>query len=80
MTFARRLAKIEAALGGACEPVSVTRIVFTEAKREDGGTTAMVEAAMIRRPDGWETIQREAGETEAAFLDRINHWNGAMPF
>ena len=71
MTLARRLAKLEAALGGGCEPVSVTRIIFMAAKREDGGTMAAAEAAMIRRPDGWETIPREAGETEAAFLARL---------
>jgi len=39
--------------------------------RPDGQTVAEAERAMVRRPEGWQTITRAAGKSEAGFRDRI---------
>ena len=72
MTLRKRLSRLEAQRGIGADPLTIQRIIFAAAWREGEGVRAEPEAAMLRGPDGWCTILREAGESEIAFLDRIN--------
>ena len=71
MTLRKRLARLEAFRGKPDAPVTVTRIIFAVVTRPDGHTVAEAECAMVQRSDGWQTITRAAGESEAGFRDRI---------
>ena len=72
MTLRKRLDRLEARRGLGAEDVSITRIIIQAAWREAEGPRAEPKAAMVRGPDGWETITRADEEPEAAFLARVD--------
>lgn len=72
MTLRKRIDRLETRHGATAEAVAVARIIIAAARREGGEIVSEAVSAMVQASDGWETIEREEGETEAAFLERID--------
>jgi|GEM_PF-2962548 hypothetical protein len=72
MTLCRRIDRLEARHGSGGEMPRVMRIIFAAARPEGGEIVSDAVSAMVQVLDGWETIERDDGESEAAFLERID--------
>lgn len=79
MTLRARLNRLASRRGSQAYRPEVTCIFIRgvyAVHRETGEVTgADTASAMVWTPGGWETIAREAGESEAAFTKRIARMN-----
>jgi len=71
MTLRKRIDRLEARHGTGGEIPRVTRIIFAAVRREGCEIVSDGVSAMMQVADGWVAIERGDGETEAAFLERI---------
>ena len=71
MTLRKRIERLEVRNGADYEIPMVVHTLFKASRGEDGQIVPEAVSAMFQVSDGWETIAREDGEAEAAFLERI---------
>ena len=72
MTLRKRLNRLEAKRVALGKTPSVTRIIVRAAKRIGGEIVPETVSAWAKAPDGWETVARKEGETENAFIERVD--------
>ena len=72
MALRKRLDRLEAKRVALGKTPSVTRIIFRAAKVRGGEIVPEAVSAWAKAPDGWETVARKEGETESAFIERVD--------